>query len=140
ADKHYRRMVHKKTSHYSFIAPMLVGAVVGEASASVLGRLRFFATLLGTAFQIQDDVLNLTGSEDRIGKEIDGDLWEGKHTLILLHAVRSGSHCERERALRVLQKPRSRARTGGDSLLAVSELVQRLVRDGKIERLAALEV
>jgi geranylgeranyl diphosphate synthase type II len=64
-----------------------------------------FASLLGVAFQIQDDVLNLIGN-GHYGKEIAGDLWEGKHTLILVHAMRSARPCERKEALRILEKPR----------------------------------
>ena len=44
-----------------------------------------FGFHLGAAFQIQDDVLNLVGDVDLYGKEIDGDLWEGKRTLMLIH-------------------------------------------------------
>jgi DNA repair protein RadA/Sms len=46
-----------------------------------------FGSLLGVAFQIHDDVLNLRGVERRYGKETAGDLWEGKRTLILAHAL-----------------------------------------------------
>jgi geranylgeranyl diphosphate synthase type II len=68
--------------------------------------LRKFAVSLGLAFQIQDDLLNLTGDPRRYGKEIGGDLWEGKHTLILLHMLRAASPSERRRAHAVLAKAR----------------------------------
>ena len=42
---------------------------------------------LGVAFQIQDDVLNLIGEERLYGKEIGGDISEGKRTLILIHLL-----------------------------------------------------
>jgi geranylgeranyl diphosphate synthase type II len=112
-ERDYLRMVHKKTSWYTFIAPLLIGAIVANASAvqvSVLGR---FATHLGLAFQIQDDVLNLVADEASYGKEICGDLWEGKHTLILMHALASSGTRERERALSILQKVRPQADAGG---------------------------
>lgn len=89
------RMVYKKTSWYSFIAPMMIGATVGGATAEQLSALRKFGALLGIAFQTQDDVLNLVGDEERHGKEIAGDLWEGKHTLIVLHMMRAASERER---------------------------------------------
>jgi len=59
SDCDYLRMVHKKTTWYSFLAPMLVGAVVGGTDARTELRLRLLASLMGTAFQIQDDILNL---------------------------------------------------------------------------------
>ncbi|MFO7177828.1 MAG: polyprenyl synthetase family protein [Pseudomonadota bacterium] len=108
-EQDYFRMVHKKTSWYSFIAPMRIGALVANAERARLRLLGTVAALLGAAFQIQDDVLNLTAEERVYGKELDGDLWEGKHTLILTHALATCSAAERERALAILQKPRPSA-------------------------------
>jgi geranylgeranyl diphosphate synthase type II len=45
-----------------------------------------FGFHLGAAFQIQDDLLNLVGDESLYGKEINGDLREGKRTLVLIHS------------------------------------------------------
>jgi len=112
-DTDYLRMVYKKTSWYTFMTPVLLGGIVAGASAEHLGALRQFAALLGIAFQIQDDILNLTAEGGEYGKEFAGDLWEGKHTLILMHAVRSASGTERERAMAILRKPRpSRSKRG----------------------------
>ncbi len=82
----YLRMVLKKTAWYSFIHPLRIGALVAGASDD-LDRFNRFGFLLGAAFQIQDDVLNLTGAATRYGKEIGGDLWEGKRTLVLARAL-----------------------------------------------------
>ncbi|HZR80797.1 MAG TPA: polyprenyl synthetase family protein [Candidatus Binatia bacterium] len=105
-DADYVRMVYKKTSWYTFIAPMLIGAIVAGAAHERLTALRKFAALLGIAFQIQDDVLNLVGEGGKYGKEIAGDLWEGKRTLILTHALRTACADERGSAERILAKPR----------------------------------
>lgn len=106
-DQSYIRMVYKKTTWYTFIAPMHVGAIAAGAPGGIVGTFTAFATQLGIAFQIQDDVLNLTGG-DGYGKEAAGDLWEGKHTLILIHAIRSASELSRARACRILARPRLR--------------------------------
>lgn len=105
----YVRMVYKKTSWYTFVAPVMIGGTVAGASRAQLVALRKFASLLGIAFQIQDDVLNLTSEGSRYGKELAGDLWEGKRTLILLHAVQAASPAEQERARAILRKPRPRS-------------------------------
>jgi geranylgeranyl pyrophosphate synthase/uncharacterized protein with NAD-binding domain and iron-sulfur cluster len=81
----YLQLVLKKTAWYSFIHPMRMGAL-SAGQVDDLDRFNRFGFLLGAAFQIQDDVLNLTGELGRYGKEIGGDLWEGKRTLILTHA------------------------------------------------------
>jgi geranylgeranyl diphosphate synthase, type II len=107
-DQSYIRMVYKKTTWYSFIAPMHVGAIAAGASSDVVDAFTTFATQLGIAFQIQDDVLNLAGSTG-YGKETAGDLWEGKHTLILIHAMRCASESDRVRAHGILAKPRQPA-------------------------------
>ena len=83
----YLRLVLKKTAWYSFIHPMRIGALVANGEDRNLGRFDRFGYLLGLAFQITDDVLNLNGDVARYGKEIDGDLWEGKRTLLLTHAL-----------------------------------------------------
>ncbi|HTB72456.1 MAG TPA: polyprenyl synthetase family protein [Polyangiaceae bacterium] len=136
-DRDYLRMVHKKTSHYTFITPVVVGAVVAGEVGERLGRLRLFATALGAAFQIQDDVLNLAGDEDRIGKELDGDLWEGKHTLVLLHAVRSCTEAERRRATAILRKRRPFDSAAADRMMPLRELVDRLRVDGQLSARSA---
>jgi geranylgeranyl diphosphate synthase type II len=74
-----------------------------------------FGFFLGAAFQIQDDVLNLAGDEKKYGKELNGDLWEGKRTLILLHLLRQASERERERLAPFLAQARSE-RAEGDIL------------------------
>ncbi len=105
-DDDYLAMVDQKTGWYSFIAPVRIGAIVAGAPGEHIKALEEFAGALGAAFQIQDDVLNLLARESDYGKEIAGDLWEGKHTLILLHALRSMDAGERARALEILDRPR----------------------------------
>jgi geranylgeranyl diphosphate synthase, type II len=133
SDRAYCLMTYKKTCWYTFIAPMQVSAVIVGASDNQRVALRRFATFMGVAFQIQDDVLNLTADEERYGKEFAGDLWEGKHTLMLLHALRSATARERTAAQHALSRPRNQ-RTQADV-----ELLQALIhRYGGIERAKAL--
>jgi geranylgeranyl diphosphate synthase type II len=139
ADRDYFRLVHKKTSHYSFIAPAAIGAIAAGAGESQLAALSRFCTWMGIAFQIQDDLLNLSGSEPKIGKEVDGDLWEGKHTLMLAHALRSASSDERSRADAILRK----TRPSEDEQAATSRidtLLERLQRASQITEGAAIEL
>jgi len=106
-DRDYVRMVYKKTAVYSFVTPAVVGALCARAQAQVRAALSRFAVPLGVAFQIADDLLNLAGQEAVIGKESCGDLWEGKHTLILMHALRTAGGPERQRAIALLGQPRA---------------------------------
>lgn len=108
----YMQMCLKKTSWYSFIYPMRVGAMVarsGHIKNEEFCRLGWY---FGAAFQIQDDILNLTADYEKYGKEIAGDLWEGKRTLILIHALKHCSPRERSRMRQFLAQPRqSRSRS-----------------------------
>lgn len=103
----YLRMVLKKTAWYSFIHPMRIGALVAGADDD-LDRFNRFGFLLGAAFQIQDDVLNLVGSPSHYGKEIAGDLCEGKRTLVLSHAFARAAPSERSRLQNFFSNPRER--------------------------------
>ncbi len=93
SDQDYFTMCVKKTCWYSFITPCRLGLIIGHPTASPqdlvkpLASLTRFGMILGIAFQIQDDVLNLQGEIATYGKEIGGDIYEGKRTLMLNHVI-----------------------------------------------------
>jgi geranylgeranyl diphosphate synthase type II len=88
----YLNLIMHKTCWYTTIHPLRVGAIVGSRGTAELGPLVRFGFHFGAAFQIRDDLLNLVGDEQTYGKEILGDLYEGKRTLPLMHlgSVASG--------------------------------------------------
>jgi geranylgeranyl pyrophosphate synthase/uncharacterized protein with NAD-binding domain and iron-sulfur cluster len=104
----YLRLVLKKTAWYSFIHPLRIGALVADGDDGNLDRFDRFGYLLGAAFQITDDVLNLNGNVARYGKEINGDLWEGKRTLLLTHAFSHSNSANRKWIRGFLARPRER--------------------------------
>ena len=106
-EEDYLLMVLKKTSWYSFIHPARIGALIAQPGAIDLDSFNRFGSFLGTAFQIQDDVLNLTGNQGKYGKEIGGDLYEGKRTLILAHLFKSANEREREKLEAFFAKTRT---------------------------------
>jgi len=93
----YLHMVLKKTCWYTTIHPTRLGALIATGDATQLNRFVRFGFFLGAAFQIQDDILNLVGDRARYGKEIEGDLLEGKRTLILIHLLGHMDAVERAR-------------------------------------------
>lgn len=92
----YLELVLKKTCWLATIHPLRVGALLALGEAADLDRFVCFGFFLGAAFQIHDDVLNLIGDTQKYGKELAGDLWEGKRTLILIELLKSCSADERE--------------------------------------------
>jgi geranylgeranyl diphosphate synthase type II len=101
----YLHMCLKKTSWYSFIYPIRVGALIAHEHLHD-DRFYRFGWYMGASFQIQDDILNLIGSFEKYGKEIGGDLWEGKRTLMLIHVLKHCSSTERRRLKCFLAEPR----------------------------------
>jgi geranylgeranyl diphosphate synthase type II len=112
SDADYLEMVLKKTCWYTTIYPSRVGALIGTGSDRDLDRFIRFGFLLGAAFQIQDDLLNLAGDPRRYGKERDGDIWEGKRTLMLITLLRRASAADRARLAAFLGEPRRERREG----------------------------
>ncbi|SEB16065.1 polyprenyl synthetase family protein [Variovorax sp. YR216] len=100
----YLLMVLKKTCWLTTIHPLRLGGLIGTRGKEPLDRLFTFGFLLGATFQIQDDVLNLE-AHARYGKEQDGDLAEGKRTLMVIEALRRSDGAERDRAIELLQQP-----------------------------------
>lgn len=105
-EEDYLLMVLKKTCWYSFIHPCRIGALIAQRDGIDLDSFNRFGCYLGTAFQIRDDVLNLVGDRATYGKEIGGDILEGKRTLILSHLFASASAPDKDRLMAFLAKPR----------------------------------
>lgn len=97
----YLRMVLKKTCWLATIFPVRVGALIGTRGAADLDSFMRFGFFLGATFQIQDDLLNLV-ADRRYGKERDGDLWEGKRTLMLIRLFREFPPADRDRLTTIM--------------------------------------
>jgi geranylgeranyl diphosphate synthase, type II len=101
----YLELVRRKTARYTVVSPLKLGALAAGRTPDA----RFMAAGLdlGIAFQIRDDVLNLTGDFATYGKEIAGDLLEGKRTLMLVHLLEHADPVARARVIATLEQPRS---------------------------------
>jgi geranylgeranyl diphosphate synthase, type II len=102
----YFRMTLKKTAWYTCIHPCRIGALIGAGGSMGLDRFNQFAYFMGVAFQIQDDILNLVAEYERYGKEIGGDIWEGKRTLMLIRLLNECEPLEKAKITDFLAKPR----------------------------------
>ena len=104
----YFDLCENKTCWYTTITPCRTGVIIGSDNATdeQLETITRFALKVGLAFQITDDTLNLSASEKLYGKEINGDIMEGKRTLILIHLLNSSSPEEMRRMRQILKKPR----------------------------------
>lgn len=91
----YLDLIARKTSWYTTVCPLRVGALIGSSGTASLRPLTRFGFYLGAAFQIRDDLLDLDGPTSRYGKDTLGDIREGKRTLMLLHLLGAASIDER---------------------------------------------
>ncbi len=102
----YLRMALKKTAWMGMIWPAQLGVLIGARGRVDPGRVVSFGHFLGMAFQIEDDLRNL--SEDPgYGKEQNGDLFEAKRTLMLIHVLDAANAAERSRIQAFLALSRS---------------------------------
>lgn len=104
-DEDYLIMVLKKTCWLATIYPIRVGALIGTRDQADLEPLIRFGFFLGAAFQIQDDLLNLV-ADKAYGKELNGDILEGKRTIMLLHLLQQATTDQCDEIIHFLGTPR----------------------------------
>jgi len=96
-------LIYRKTACL-FATCMHLGAVLGGVSEAEQQALRGYGHNVGMAFQIVDDVLDLTASEEVLGKPVASDLREGKATMAVIHALERCTPQERAQIETVLRE------------------------------------
>jgi geranylgeranyl diphosphate synthase, type II len=121
----YYYVCENKTCWYTVITPCRTGIIIGldETTPQQLDAITRYARYTGIAFQITDDTLNLTSTQALYGKEIDGDILEGKRTLMLIRTLNSCTSEEKGRIRKILQKPRE-VKTEAD-VKYIKDLIQK---------------
>jgi len=101
-EEDYIQMCAYKTGTLARMAARLA-AVIAGANEEVVEKLGHFAESIGVAFQMQDDVLDLTGMEFAAKKGGRGqDITEGKRTLMVIHTLKKASNTDRKRLIEIL--------------------------------------
>lgn len=125
AETEYLDVLQRKTAHL-FSACCEVGALLGQANSKQQRALRDYGFNLGTAFQLIDDLLDFTASEDALGKAAGVDLLGGKVTLPIIYLIERDADA-REMVQTIL-------RDGSYSRVPRTELLQAVARAGALER------
>ncbi|MEX0985542.1 MAG: polyprenyl synthetase family protein [Actinomycetota bacterium] len=94
----YLEVIRRKTA-VLIAASCRLGGMLSDAEEEDLETLEAFGDSLGMAFQLSDDIMDLTASQVELGKEPGTDLREGVYTLPVLHAVNEGPHRDELRRL-----------------------------------------
>lgn len=117
AEDDYLQVIRCKTAKL-FEAATRIGAILGDAPTQAEDAMARYGAHLGTAFQLIDDVLDYSGDQSVIGKNVGDDLAEGKPTLPLIHAMRTGKTAHASAVRRAIE-------AGGlDDLPAVLDAIQ----------------
>jgi octaprenyl-diphosphate synthase len=118
-------LIFRKTACL-FSVCMRLGAILGGATAEQENALAKYGRDLGMAFQIVDDVLDLTASEDMLGKPVASDLREGKVTMAVIHAI---ERCTPQERIKIDTILRDRAFNG----VTHAQILEILQRYGSLE-------
>ncbi len=120
----YLDVIRRKTASLIGTSCRLGGLVSG-ASPEDVDRLERFGKALGVAFQLSDDIMDLTADRSVLGKEPGADLREGVYTLPVIHALAGASRRDELRAILATGPPT------GERLEAAVEIVR---SDGSLDR------
>ena len=125
SEAEYYDLIYRKTACL-FSISMRLGAVLSGSDEAVESNFSAYGRAMGLAFQIVDDVLDLTATEKVLGKPVASDLREGKATLAVIHSMDHGTAADRQSIQRVLDD-RGFERVGRE------QIQQILRRNGSIE-------
>ncbi len=120
----YLVMATHKTAHYSGAVPLAIGAIIGGGTEAQIEALRNYGLDTGLAFQIQDDLLNIEGDPETVGKDFCSDITEGKRTLMVVHALQNSA--QRDRLIEILSSKTT-------DLTVLAEAVSIMRESGSIE-------
>ena len=93
-----------KTAHYSVLNPLHMGMVLAGADCHDTDAVTMYATNIGKAYQITDDIIGIFGEASETGKDQKSDLKEGKQTLLTWYVLTHGSHKDKEYLQSILGK------------------------------------
>ena len=131
SDADYLQVIHYKTAKL-FEAATRLGAIINQASELDETALAEYGMRLGTAFQLIDDVLDLSGDAEMIGKNLGDDLAEGKPTLPLLYAMRHGSLQQKQIIREVIEQK------NGQIASALPNVLKAVVETGALDHVKKL--
>jgi octaprenyl-diphosphate synthase len=118
SESEYNDLIYRKTACL-FEVSMRLGAVLAGADRTLEDAMGEYGRNLGLAFQIVDDVLDLTASEEVLGKPVASDLREGKATLAVIHTLENGSTPAERAAIQTVLSDQNFARVSHEEILRI---------------------
>lgn len=102
-EEQYMDMIYKKTGAL-IAAATKCGAIMGGADDEVIDVMGEYGKLIGLAFQIQDDYLDVISDEESLGKPVGSDIVEGKMTLMVVKTLSEASDDDSGRLISILKE------------------------------------
>ncbi len=124
-ESEYFDLIYRKTACL-FSVSMQLGACLADADPIQEDALAQYGRAVGLAFQIVDDVLDLTATEEVLGKPVASDLREGKTTLPVIHSLANGTSADKLAIRQVLED-------GGFSRALPEQIQEILLRNGSVD-------
>ena len=124
-EEEYSNMIFKKTGAL-IAAATKAGAIMGGADQEVVDAMYDYGRLIGQAFQIQDDYLDVVSDEESLGKPIGSDIAKGKMTLMVVKALAEAEGEDRDRIIEILKDANS-------TQMMVDEAIDLFNKYGSIE-------
>jgi len=101
SEDEYMNMIYKKTAAL-IAAATRSGAIIGGGNPEQVETLSEYGRLVGLAFQIQDDYLDVISDEENLGKPVGSDIIEGKMTLMVVNTLSKASQEDKEELITIL--------------------------------------
>lgn len=95
--------IHRHKTGRLITASVVVGGITGGGSEEEIGALRNYGDSIGLAFQIVDDVLDVVGNQEKIGKNVGSDVEKGKTTFVKFFGVDGAKKRAREEVERAVE-------------------------------------
>jgi octaprenyl-diphosphate synthase len=118
SEREYNDLIYRKTACL-FEVSMRLGAVLAGADRPLEDTMGDYGRNLGLAFQIVDDVLDLTATEEILGKPVASDLREGKATLPVIHTLENGSTAAERIAIQTVLSDQNFERVSHQEILNI---------------------
>lgn len=134
----YYEIIANKTAKL-FEAACQLAAVVAEQDPNSQNDMADFGMLLGTAFQIADDVLDYTANDDELGKNLGDDFNEGKLTMPLIYILKNGAEKQRIEIINAIKNPENTDFKTIKQLVKDSAAIEYSLNQAKAKSAAAKE-
>ncbi|MGA8531593.1 MAG: polyprenyl synthetase family protein [Acidobacteriaceae bacterium] len=118
SESEYTDLIYRKTACL-FEVSMRLGSVLAGADQATEDSMGEYGRNLGLAFQIVDDVLDLTATEEVLGKPVASDLREGKATLAVIHTLENGSTPAERAAIQTVLDDHNFERVSHEEILRI---------------------